>query len=93
MDRELVFSAVAAERRRIADLIDGLDDAALAAPSLCAGWNVKTVAAHLFSVFDDSFWTFQFAAVRRGGVHRAIDELGGGGGPPPPAALGRGFFI
>jgi uncharacterized protein (TIGR03083 family) len=71
-DRELVFAAVAAERRRIADLVDELDEDALAAPSLCAGWTVKTVVAHVVSVFTDSFWTFQFAAIRHAGFHRAI---------------------
>jgi uncharacterized protein (TIGR03083 family) len=70
-----IFSAVAAERRRIADLIDTLDEDALATPSLCAGWDVKTVAAHLVSVFADSFWKFQWAALRRRGFNRAIDEL------------------
>ena len=73
--KEFVFSAVANERRDIAALIDGLDGAQLATPSLCAGWDVKTVAAHLVSVFADSFWVFQWTAIRRGGVHRAIDEL------------------
>lgn len=75
MDREQVFAAVAVERRRIADLLDTLDEDALATPSLCAGWDVKTVAAHLVSVFADSFWTFQRAAIRYGGFNRAIDEL------------------
>src|ERR1700736_2718776 len=75
MDREQIFDAVAAERRRIADLLYVLDETALATPSLCAGWDVKTVAAHLASVFADSFWTFQRAALRHGGFHRAIDEL------------------
>ena len=75
MEREQIFGAVAAERRRIADLIDTLDEDALATPSLCAGWDVKTVAAHLVSVFADSFWRFQWAALRHGGFNRAIDEL------------------
>ena len=75
VDRESVFAGVADERRRIADLIDGLDEAQLATPSLCAGWDVKTVAAHLVSVFADNFWAFQRMAVRRGGIHRAIDTL------------------
>ena len=75
MEREQVFAAVATERRGIADLIDTLDDDALATPSLCAGWDVKTVAAHLVSVFADSFWRFQWAALRHGGFNRAIDEL------------------
>ena len=57
--KEFVFTAVADERRKIAALIDDLDDAQLATPSLCTGWDVKTVAAHLVSVFADSFWVFQ----------------------------------
>nr|WP_156764935.1 maleylpyruvate isomerase family mycothiol-dependent enzyme [Mycobacterium sp. 1081908.1] len=75
VDRELVFAAVADERRLIASLIDQLDDEQLAAPSLCAGWDIKTVAAHLVSVIADSFWVFMGTAVRRGGMARAIDEL------------------
>ena len=75
IEREQIFRAVAAERRSIADLIDTLDEDALATPSLCAGWDVKTVAAHLVSVFADSFWRFQWAALRHGGFNRAIDEL------------------
>ncbi len=74
-DRRLVFAAVASERRQIADLLDGLDDAQLATPSLCEGWDVKTVAAHLVSVVADGFWTFQRAALRRRSVDRGIDEL------------------
>ena len=75
VDKEFVFAAVADERREIAALIDGLDDAQLATQSLCAGWDVKTVAAHLVSVFADGFWGFQAAAVRHFGVHRGIDAL------------------
>jgi hypothetical protein len=40
LDRQLVFRAVANQRRQIATLIDDLDDAQLATPSLCAGWDV-----------------------------------------------------
>ena len=75
INRESVFAAVANERRQIATLIDRLDDAQLATDSLCAGWDVKTVAAHLVSVFADGFWVFQWTALRHGGIHRAIDEL------------------
>ena len=75
VDKDFVFAAVADERRRIAVLIDGLDDAQLATASLCTGWDVKTVAAHLVSVFADGFWGFQAAAVRHGGIHRGIDAL------------------
>jgi uncharacterized protein (TIGR03083 family) len=75
VDRQFVFAAVADERRQIATLIDELDDVQLATPSLCPGWDVKTVAAHLISVFSDSFWVFMRTALRRASMARAIDEL------------------
>jgi uncharacterized protein (TIGR03083 family) len=75
MDRSLIFEAVADERREIANLIESLDHSQLTTPSLCAGWDVKTVAAHLVSVYADSFWVFQRTALRRASLARAIDEL------------------
>jgi uncharacterized protein (TIGR03083 family) len=89
MNREQIFEAVATERRRIADLVDSLDEDAHAAPSLCAGWDVKTVTAHLVSVFADSFWTFQLAALRHRGFNRAIDELARRRAQAPAAELAR----
>ncbi|OHV05518.1 maleylpyruvate isomerase family mycothiol-dependent enzyme [Mycobacterium talmoniae] len=75
MDRERIFAAVANERRQIATLIDGLDDAQLATPSLCAGWDVKTVAAHLACSLTDGVWVAMRMALRRASMARAIDEL------------------
>lgn len=75
MNRKDVFAAAADERRQIADLVEGLSDAQLATPSLCDGWTIKTVAAHLVSVVADSFWVFQRAMLRRGSVNRGIDAL------------------
>jgi uncharacterized protein (TIGR03083 family) len=74
-EREQVFADVAAQRRSIADLLDGLDTEQLATPSLCSGWDVKTVAAHLVSDFTDGFWGFLASGVRHGGMHRGIDAL------------------
>jgi uncharacterized protein (TIGR03083 family) len=39
--------AVAAEFRRLADLLDAASDAQWDTPSLCAGWRVREVIAHL----------------------------------------------
>jgi uncharacterized protein (TIGR03083 family) len=75
VDREFVFAAVAHERRQLATLLDGLDAAQLATPSLCAGWDVKTVAAHVVSTVVDGTPTFVGTALRRGSMARAIDEL------------------
>ena len=43
VDKDFVFAAVADERRRIAVLIEGLDDAQLATASLCTGWGTPTI--------------------------------------------------
>lgn len=75
VERERVFAAVADERRSIATLIDGLDADQLATASLCTGWDVKTVAAHLVSNFADGFWGFMVSGVRHRSIHRGIDAL------------------
>jgi uncharacterized protein (TIGR03083 family) len=75
MEREQVFAAVADERRSIAALVDDLDRDQLTTASLCAGWDVKTVAAHLVSDFADGFWGFMASGLRHGGIDRGIDAL------------------
>jgi uncharacterized protein (TIGR03083 family) len=82
-----VFAAVAAGRRAIAALIESLDTEQLATPSLCAGWNVKTVAAHLVSDFEDGFWGFFVSGIRHGGVNRGIDALARRRGEAPVAEI------
>jgi uncharacterized protein (TIGR03083 family) len=47
MDLDEVWLATDAERLRLADLLDGLGPEEWSAPSLCAGWRVRDVAAHL----------------------------------------------
>ncbi|CAJ1498786.1 maleylpyruvate isomerase family mycothiol-dependent enzyme [[Mycobacterium] burgundiense] len=74
-ERERVFAAVADERRSIATLIDSLSPDQLATASLCAGWDVKTVAAHLVSDFADGFWGFLASGIRHASIDRGIDAL------------------
>jgi uncharacterized protein (TIGR03083 family) len=47
VDRDSVWQHVDAERAWLADLLDSLPDTAWHHPSLCAGWTVRDVAAHL----------------------------------------------
>lgn len=47
MDQEEIWAALEAERRGLADLLDSLPVAAWERPSLCEGWRVRDVAAHL----------------------------------------------
>lgn len=47
MNADAIFGAVDDQRAGIADLLEGLDAEQWAAPSLCEGWRVRDVAAHL----------------------------------------------
>lgn len=75
MNRDDVRAATARERRAIADLVDALDDTQLATPSLCQGWDVKTVAAHLLSAVTDGSAAVTGLSLRYGNVDRATDAL------------------
>jgi uncharacterized protein (TIGR03083 family) len=47
MDRDEVWRTIDDQRLSLADLLDELTDLEWEAPSLCAGWRVRDVAAHL----------------------------------------------
>lgn len=75
MHRDRIVAAITQERRDIADLIDNLDDAQLATSSLCAGWDIKTVGAHLVSFLAVGTRGITWLGLRRMNPDRAIDEL------------------
>ena len=47
MDDDAVWAAIDRERLDLADLLDSLSDEDWERPSLCTGWRVRDVAAHL----------------------------------------------
>ena len=47
MDADAVWRVIDEERSRLADLMENLTDAEWRTPSLCRGWTVRQVAAHL----------------------------------------------
>ncbi|WP_225854043.1 maleylpyruvate isomerase family mycothiol-dependent enzyme [Micromonospora sp. AMSO31t] len=57
---------IAAERRRMADLIDSLTPAQLDTPSLCGSWTVREVAGHLASPLVGSRWSLLPLVLRAG---------------------------
>src|SRR6266576_3777707 len=75
LERERVFAAATRERHQIASLLGDLDEAQLAEPSLCAGWDIQTVAAHLVKTLIDGTGAFLWLAMRRRSLDRAVDEL------------------
>ncbi|AOP48234.1 maleylpyruvate isomerase family mycothiol-dependent enzyme [Streptomyces lydicus] len=69
-------TAIAAERRELADLLDALPDEQWDAPTLCAGWRVREVAAHMSMGFRYSFPKVAAELVKAGGsLHRMTDRL------------------
>ncbi len=47
MDENTIWSAIDDHRLRLTDLLDNLSDEEWRTPSLCPGWTVRDVAAHL----------------------------------------------
>ncbi len=73
---ETVFAICAQQRRELANLLDGLTDVELDAPSLCSAWTVRMVAAHLAGSMTVGLRTFVGVVLRHGGnLNRANDVL------------------
>ncbi|MGY1828708.1 maleylpyruvate isomerase family mycothiol-dependent enzyme [Blastococcus sp. SYSU DS0541] len=66
MDVDAVWAATDRQRLHLADLLGGLADAEWEHPSLCAGWRVRDVAAHL-------------ALAQTGPVRATVDLIRAGG--------------
>jgi len=47
MDTDQLWAVIDEERRRLADLLEELNDAQWRTPSLCTAWTIRDVAAHL----------------------------------------------
>jgi uncharacterized protein (TIGR03083 family) len=75
MTRVAMLDDVASERLALADELAGLTDGEWATPSLCAGWTVRDVAAHLTLSTRTTVPRFAWAALRaRGDVDRAFAD-------------------
>ncbi|MFK0259441.1 maleylpyruvate isomerase family mycothiol-dependent enzyme [Streptomyces sp. NPDC090445] len=69
-------AAIAAERRELADLFDGLRADQWDAPSLCDGWRVREVVAHMSMGFRLSLPATLGELVKaRGNLHRMTDRV------------------
>ncbi|MEV4740034.1 maleylpyruvate isomerase family mycothiol-dependent enzyme [Streptomyces sp. NPDC049555] len=75
-DTPAVRAAIAAERRELADLFDSLQADAWDAPSLCEGWRVREVVAHMSMGFRLSLpATLGELVAARGNLHRMTDRV------------------
>jgi uncharacterized protein (TIGR03083 family) len=66
MSRDEVWQAIDDERASLADLFDSLNEQEWETPSLCAGWRVRDVAAHL-TLAQMGLLPAMVAAARAGG--------------------------
>ncbi|BFU45335.1 maleylpyruvate isomerase family mycothiol-dependent enzyme [Krasilnikovia sp. MM14-A1004] len=72
MDRDEVWQAIDDERRSLADLLDDLSGPEWETPSLCAGWRVREVAAHLTLAHAGPLSALAWLVRARGDFHRMI---------------------
>lgn len=69
------FDLIAAERRRLADALDQLDPDDWQSPSLCQGWTVHQVAAHLNAPWSVSIPSVVLTIVGSFSVDRGFDRV------------------
>jgi len=77
MDKQTAWRVVHPERRALADLLETLTPEEWEQPSLCEGWTVRDVAAHVIGAPETTYRQALSAAVRaRGRYNRTIYEEG-----------------
>ena len=92
MDRSEAWAVIAAERARLADLLDDLSPGEWERESLCAGWTVRHVAAHVISSPQATASAVAGALVRaRGSFDRCIDDQARSWADRPTAAIVADF--
>jgi len=70
-----VFPLIAAERVRLADALETLSPDAWESPSLCAGWSVHVVAAHLNAPWEASIPMVLFEVAKARSLAGGFDRL------------------
>ena len=69
-----IYARTTSNRLMIADLLETLDDTQWEAPTLCTGWTVRHLAAHLVQPMLVGFGRFFLTAMRfRGNTDKTVD--------------------
>jgi uncharacterized protein (TIGR03083 family) len=89
MDLDDVWRSIDSERLGLADLIDDLSPAEWETPSLCTGWRVRDVAAHLTQAHMGYRDALVAAARARGSFDRMIRDAALRVGPLPAEECSR----
>jgi uncharacterized protein (TIGR03083 family) len=76
LDQREVFRMTTANRLLVADVLDELSAEQWRAPTLCAGWDVHTLAAHLLQPMLVGFGRFLLTSLRyRGDTDLVVDHV------------------
>lgn len=76
MDRDEIYARTTRNRLKIADLLDSLEPEQWLAPTLCEGWTVRHMAAHLVQPMLVGFGRFFVASIRyRGNTAATVDHF------------------
>jgi len=88
VDRDAVWQHVDEQRAALADVLEGLGPDEWDHPSLCAGWKVRDVAAHVISSPQSGLGTVSVAMLRaKGNFNRCILDEGKRAGIRPTAQI------
>ncbi len=71
----MIWQVIEEQRLSVADLLDDLSDDEWLQPSLCAGWTVRDVAAHLTLQQVGLFGMFSMITGWRGNLDRTIQHV------------------
>jgi uncharacterized protein (TIGR03083 family) len=83
-----ITESIAAERRELAAILGGLPPESWDSPTLCAGWRVREVVAHITMPFRYRPPRFAFEMIRsRGNFNRMADRCARRDAAAPPAQL------
>lgn len=70
-DTDVLYTATVAERRRLVTMLEGLPRTDWDRASLCEGWRVREVAAHLTMAYRYSGWAVAYGVVKARGASPA----------------------
>lgn len=92
MGNDQLWQNIDAERRHLRDLLAGLDPEQWEQPSLCAGWRVQEVAAHVLSSPSTPPAQAALALLRAGGnFNKMIDTTARAAAAAAPAEIVAGY--
>ena len=83
-----ITASIAAERRELAAILGGLPPESWDSPTLCAGWRVREVVAHISMPLRYRLPRFAFEMIRsRGNFNRMADRCARRDAAAPPGQL------